>query len=163
MRLRSILRALGFGWPRTALDLGCGAGDAARICHALWPAASIIALDIDARALRHLRPGARLWPLQADLRALPLAGRFDLVIARHPDVHRYSIAWHAGLWAATGLLGAGGILLVTAYEPDEIARVRGWLAQHPDLYAFDPPAEAIGPPDLVGHDRFYMAYRRLST
>src|SRR5258708_12729637 len=87
-RLSSILAQL--PTPRRVLELGCGHRPVLAAPNPLH-----VAVDHDDRALHTaqipvtpVQPEVALHLLQADIEHLPFLAPFDLILARHPDVHR---------------------------------------------------------------------------
>ncbi|MGH8707078.1 MAG: methyltransferase domain-containing protein, partial [Burkholderiales bacterium] len=71
--------------PETVVDLGCGAGNLAPLLMARWPGAKLTGVDSSpemlARARARLADRENVRLVRADMRALPLRGAFDLVVA----------------------------------------------------------------------------------
>ncbi len=154
-RFASILRALTpLPMPRI-LDLGCGDGRCAGALKAYFPDAAIYGVDHDLAALRNMRIG--IQAVLADVRALPFASRFGLIVIRHPNVDRAFVAWQQALSKVETRLAEGGILLITCYSAPEAERLRGWL---PPLTALPIATAVLAPIDLVGHDRYVFLLKK---
>jgi len=73
--------------PRRVLDLGCGAGTLAIAAAKTWPAAEIMAADIDPIAVAVAAQNARINRVDARILVLPsdgfraVTGHFDLILA----------------------------------------------------------------------------------
>ena len=150
-RLGSILAQL--PTPRRVLELGCGHRPVLAAPNALH-----FAVDHDDRALRsaHLPVSARLLLMQADIAHLPLRARFDLILARHPDVDRHPETWQFVLLRAHEYLEASGVLLVTVYSPLEAELIRSWATP---LKQRSLNWRKISAPAFVGDDRFVMCWQ----
>jgi SAM-dependent methyltransferase len=156
-RLLSILRQLPSA--RWILDLGCGDCRASAAYAIAYPEARIVYLDRDLVSLRQARRLLLTAALvQGDITRLPLHPRFDLVVARHPDVDWHPDDWSSALRNAANWLTARGVLLITAYSASEIERISGWLSSELVPLPFD--SARLCQPDLVSHDRFVLAYQR---
>jgi hypothetical protein len=119
-----------------------------------------VGLDIDLAALRRARrqyPAVNL--VQADSARLPFRDRFDLILARHPDLDRYRNAWQRAFRGITSWLSDSGLLLVTAYSAPEIDLMRGWLMGN-NLVPVPLVVDQLIPPGLSGRDRFAVVYRK---
>ena len=118
------------------------------------------ALDVDLAALRQAR---RQYPtlnlVQADSARLPFRRRFDLIVARHPDLDRYRTAWQDTFRGITGWLHDSGLAVVTAYSAPEIDLARGWL-ESGHLVPVPLAVDQLIPPGLAGRDRLMVVYRK---
>src|SRR5438128_731511 len=148
-RLSSILAQL--PTPRRVLELGCGHRSVIAAPNALH-----VAVDHDGRALQSaqipaapVQPAVALHLLQADIEHLPFRARFDLILARHPDVDRHRESWHFVFAHAHDYLDISGVLLVTVYSPLEAELIRSWAIPLKQLY-FD--WCKISAPAFVGDD-----------
>uniref|UniRef100_A0A7C4FE75 Class I SAM-dependent methyltransferase n=1 Tax=Thermofilum pendens TaxID=2269 RepID=A0A7C4FE75_THEPE len=110
---RSVLRAL---------DVGTGAGENLRALLGALPEATVLAIDVDADALRSglatLPRGAeaKLEPVLADARALPLRdGSFDLVASLAALHHLDDV--ERALVEASRVLREGGYLVIAEWTP----------------------------------------------
>lgn len=166
-RFRSLLAAIGPLSSRSAplvLDLGCGDWYYRPTLRATFPDARIVGIDFRVEPDPDLGPDRGALQIQADMRRLPLPmrGVWGLIVVRHPDVDRSHYAWEAALREVPALLCPGGVILITTYSAAELHQARGWVRGHPGLVPFDPPPAQLAPPSLIGHDRFYTAFRRLA-
>jgi hypothetical protein len=143
--------------------LGCGACPDAAIYHAVCPGARIVGADIDRVALKRARQlvftAPWLWPLQADVRALPFKAGFDLLLVRHPDVDRFRSAWEQVLSVLPRFLTTPGWVLVTTYGVTEIEAARNWLSRT-ELTPVPLLEERLVGAGLAGRDRFALAWRK---
>ncbi len=96
--------------------------------------------------------------LQANITRLPLRARFDLIVARHPDVDRHRADWERALSASADWLNENGILLITLYSLLEADTVRAYLSRAP-LAPFPLGHSHLPAPGLVGQDRFVLVYQ----
>lgn len=150
-RLASLLRQL--PTPRLIYDLGCGGLDDAFIYRALWPAAQIVGLDRDRDALRRAQRRDPSLPLvEAELTALPLLPRADLILIRHPDVDRHPDEWAHLFASLPALLLSDANVLITTYTAPEFDRVRRWLADR--LLPLSINAATLEAVGLDGRDRY---------
>ena len=105
-----------------AADVGCGAGPGALLIARAYPAAEVLAVDINPRALEFTAANAALaqislMPVQSDLFA-SIAGEFDLIVANPPYlVDPAERAYRHG----GGPLGAGLSLDILAAACDRLA------------------------------------------
>jgi SAM-dependent methyltransferase len=161
-RLHSLLRQLPLASGSRVLSVGCGIFPSSLTIRTTLPGWTLYGLDLDGEALRraHQRdPGLHL--IQADASHLPglLHTRFDLILARHPDIFRHERAWKRILCALPDMLVPGGSLLITLYAPEEANLVR--TLPLPQPYPLDP--EKLSSVDLAGRDRFPLAYVRIDS
>ncbi|HMH53232.1 MAG TPA: class I SAM-dependent methyltransferase [Candidatus Acidoferrum sp.] len=110
-RLTSVLRAeVGEGRPRRILDVGCGTG--ANLCalHALFPASTVVGVDIADPALRHAQRRGCAALTRASAAALPFPdARFDVLL--FADVlSDAGVDERAALGEAHRVLRRGGVL-----------------------------------------------------
>jgi len=103
------------------LELGCGSG---RITAGLLAAGlQVCAIDRSAPMLAELRrqvpASPQLAVLRADLRALPLQGRFDVVLAPYSLCTYWldETDWRVALGGVRAQLRPGGSLLIDAFVP----------------------------------------------
>src|SRR5258708_17080792 len=155
-RLSSILAQL--PTLRRVLELGCGHRPVIAARNALH-----VAVDHDGRALQtaqipvaSVQPEVALHLLQADVEHLPFRARFDLILARHPDVDRSRDSWYHALTHARDYLAENGVLLVTVYSPLEAELVRSWAIP---LKQLSLDWRKISAPAFVGDDRFVMCWQ----
>jgi SAM-dependent methyltransferase len=135
--------------------LGCGAWENSVCLSQLYPDALIIGLDYDFRALRTAQ-GIRIL---GDIQHIPFAGgQFDLILIRHPDVHRHPSSWQHALSASEDALRIGGRLVITVYSAAEYALIQKW--RPPILTECAVPIAALTAPDGVGRDRFVLLYAK---
>ncbi len=105
-----------------AVDIGCGAGPGAVLIARAHPAAEVLAVDINPRALQFTAANAALAgvvlkPVQSDLFA-SIAGEFDLIVANPPYlVDPAQRAYRHG----GGPLGAGLSLDILSASCDRLA------------------------------------------
>ncbi len=161
-RLRSVIERLPLaGLPPRLLNVGCGAFPSAGELRAALPGWALVGVDLDGKALqsaatqRTAQQANGLHLVQADAAALPLArlARFGLVLVRHPDVFRRR-AWAEIIPRLPARLAPGGMLVIMVYAPEEVRLIRA-LPLPPDF----PLDEAdLAPSDLVGRDRFVLAF-----
>ena len=161
-RLHSLLRQLPLASGHNILSVGCGVFPESLTIRTTLPGWTLYGLDLDVDALRraHQRdPGLHL--IQADASHLPglLHARFNLILARHPDIFRHERAWKRILCALPEMLTPGGSLLVTLYAPEEASLVRALSLPSPYPLAQD----KLAPVDLAGRDRFALAYATIES
>ncbi|MBN1964951.1 MAG: hypothetical protein JW910_09905 [Anaerolineae bacterium] len=156
-RLQAALQAL-FPDPagvRRVLNLGCGAFPEANLLRQCFPAAQLLGIDRDHRALRAV-PGVAL--LVGEGERLPFGDevRFELVLVRHPDVDRDSVAWGRVGAAVPARLVGNGRVLVSCYAAHEGAVLRDGLLRGGAV----PLALPGGLPavDLAGRDRILLVF-----
>ncbi len=138
------------------LNVGCGTFPAASALRRVLPGWRLVGVDLDAQALRRAREtSADLWLLQADARQLwqTLRAEFGLVLVRHPDVFRRN-AWREIFKRLPALVAPGGVLIVTAYAAEEIARICSFGVPLAPVNQ-----QALVPPDMSGADRFVLQWR----
>ncbi|MBN1203093.1 MAG: methyltransferase domain-containing protein [Anaerolineae bacterium] len=159
-RLRSVLAQLPVAaLPHTLLNVGCGEFPSAHALIDALPGWRLIGVDLDGAALRRAQTrAASLHLLQADAIHLPdlLRARAGLILVRHPDLYCRSSAWSEIISMLPRLLAPGGSLIISVYVPEEIDLIRSLSL--PPAYPLD--EGALSAPDLAGHDRFVLAYRR---
>jgi SAM-dependent methyltransferase len=143
-RLESLLRQWS-GAPKLILEVGCGAWENRPVLVRCFPAARLFGVD--------LRPLTAPGFVQADIRRLPFATPFDLVLIRHPDVHRSGVAWETFLRQSRRWLTPSGLFMITAYSAAEVETIRGWL---PPLTPTPLDASRLAPVPLDGQDRYYF-------
>lgn len=108
---------------RTALDVGCGEGFAAR--ELAVRGLTVTALDVDAPsiALAREQDCAGITYVEADFMTAELAGGFDVVtllaVLHHLDMDR-------ALQRAAALLSPGGTLLVVGLAASDLPRDAAW-------------------------------------
>jgi release factor glutamine methyltransferase len=164
------------------LDLGTGSGAIALALASHFPAAQVTAVDLSDEALALARENAaacglagRVTLLRSDwFAALPMAARFDLIVANPPYLAAEEVAQAApevrGYEPAPALVAAAGGLAdlraILSGAPRFLAP-GGWLALETGLAqhaALTPVATAAGfkrtesLPDLTGRDRFLLAW-----
>lgn len=144
-RFRTLIEALPIV-PGSILELGCGDWDDYEWLRAQVPAGVLIGVD-RVVTVTH-RPGS----IQADISRLPLHGCFDLIVIRHPDVHRSSTAWESVIRGLDGWLRPGGYALITTYTAPEYEMIAGWLPESLTVARLD--SGLLAPVDLSGRDRF---------
>lgn len=97
--------------PARVVDLGCGPGTSTSLLRARWPRASIIGID-DSPEMLAVAAAADVraeW-VRADIAALPIGRRFDLVFS---NAALHWVRDHEALFARLlGLLNPGGVLAV---------------------------------------------------
>lgn len=80
---RALLSAIGERQVSTALEIGCGLGETARLVVQTFPRIDLLAVDNAAemivQARRAPHPSSRLRFKEADVLSLPPSGRFDLI------------------------------------------------------------------------------------
>jgi hypothetical protein len=167
--------------PSLALELACG--DDPAVAHyftAYCASTRFFAVDHDYLALKRLGLQAALlspalsptqakgkgaiqnnWIqrailLLASITALPFAARFDLIIARHPDIDRHRADWQTAFSRLPTYLSPGGHVLVTTYSISEADQLRDWLKV---ITADEVLLLNLAPPALTGRDRFIFCYR----
>lgn len=150
-RLLSLLRQLPS--PRLVYDLGCGECDDALTYREVWGAVPILGLDYDHVLLRHARRrDPALLLVEADLNALPVLPRADLLLIRHPDVHRHPDTWRRVCADLAHWLTTGSSLLVTTYTAPEYDLIRRWIGDRLTTVPINIAAlDAVG---LDGRDRY---------
>ena len=151
VRLNSILAQLPV--PRRVLELGCG--DCPVVAA---PDAFHVAIDQNDVALQtaQIPAAARLFLAQADIVRLPFKARFDLILARHPDVDRHRDSWRLALTHAHEYLAARGVLLVTVYSLPEVDLIESWRIPLTHLFL---DVYSLSAPDLIGRDRFVLYWQ----
>jgi hypothetical protein len=161
-RLSSALNQL----PQSARVLEIGCGDCNGVPLASIAGALYIGVDIDLAALHraiHCQPAINqtaLHFIQADIAHLPLRAQFDLILVRHPDIDKQRRAWECILAGIAPLLASTGTLLVTTYSVAEMETIDGWLAAT-GLIRLPLDAARLADTDLIGRDRFVIAYQRI--
>lgn len=117
----------------------------------------MIGVDYDSAALhtaaQRTLPVLRLVCADAEYVPLPVACT-DLILIRHPDVHRAPEGWARALRNAPRLLRDGGVLMVTTYTQPELAQVRHWLEGVPLVLL---PLSSLVAVGLQGRDRHIFA------
>ena len=159
-RLLSLLRQLPS--PRLVYDLGCGGCDDVATYRAAWGNIPILGLDYDRAALCYahdLDPSLLL--VEADLNALPLLPRADLILIRHPDVHRYPDTWKQVCANLAHWLVSPSLLLVTTYTAPEFDLMRRWLDAR--LIAVPINIAALDAVGLDGRDRYNGCFKSLGS
>jgi SAM-dependent methyltransferase len=144
---------------RRVLELGCGDCRELAAYSMAFNAVSVVNVDLDLPVLRNVRlslPNATL--IQANITQLPFHARFDLIVARHPNVDQRPRDWRCVLQHTPNWLAEWGILLVTTYSVAEHERISGWLSSC-DLTRLVVESARLSPPGLSGRDRFVLAYR----
>jgi SAM-dependent methyltransferase len=128
------------------LELGAGSG---RVTAILAPLArSLVGIDVSPELLRLARSRLEGWPrahlLQADMRALPLRGPFDLIVAANdPLSHLVEPAERDRVLSAVArLLAPGGRFILDALwlapgEAAAVARAGGRVRRHTASVAGD--------------------------
>jgi len=156
-RFAALLRLLPANTVRSVLEPGCGVFESAPFLRAAFPHALLIGVDYDRYAIgAHARQSAAIL-IEADIRALPFRAAFDLVVIRHPDVHRSRVSWETLIGSLTRWTNSGGYVLVTTFTIEEHERVRAWL---PDNFCVIPVERAALPAaDVVARDRFVLLAR----
>lgn len=155
LRLNSILAQL--PRPRRVLELGCGSDPIT-----VGPDATHLGIDLDGEVLRaNQSPGTgNVLLVQADIACLPLFARFDLILARHPDVDRHPESWHVALTRAPDYLIPGGVLLITVYSLPEVELIRNWaIPLRP--YLLD--ERKMCATNLAGADRYALCWLTSAT
>jgi SAM-dependent methyltransferase len=138
--------------PQRTLNIGCGEFHEAEFFCQHWAGWLHIGLDWDYLALDNASPA--VGRIQANALYLPFACDFSLILIRHPNIPHHPDNWSRILQNIPARLAPRGILLVTAYHLDE----RDFIHRHVSL-----PTQSIGPHDLapldlVGRDRYLLAY-----
>lgn len=170
------LAAMSIASPRVA-DLGTGSGAIALAVKHAWPAAGVVAADIDSGALQVARTNARRTGLDISLRQgdwwQALAGeRFDLVLANPPyivggDPHLAALRHEPMLALTPGGDGLDALRAIVAGTLDHL-EPGGWLLLehgHDQAGAVQALLRAQGfvgietRPDLGGHPRCTGARR----
>ncbi len=156
-RFAALLRLLPADAVRSVLEPGCGVFESAPFLRAAFPYALLIGVDRDRYAIgAHARQSAAIL-IEADIRALPFRAAFDLIVIRHPDVHRSRASWEALIRSLSRWIASGGYVLVTTFTLEEHERVRAWL---PDGLRVIPVERAALPAaDAVARDRFVLLAR----
>ncbi len=132
--------------PGVVLDVACGPARAANALRARWPKSRVIALDAAMPMLRAARDNTRgrflrereIPCLNADLRALPLAGgSVDVLFCN------LALQWIEDLPAAFAefrrVMKAGGMLLLSTFGSETLADLREAFAaadDHPHVSPF---------------------------
>ena len=152
-QVERLVRSLGSGRGKTALDLGCGEGR-----HSILMAArgyAVTALDLEPLALRKARQHVRRAGLRADFvagNALDLEfadGSFDLVLDYGCFHHVVTRDWPRYRRQIARVLRPGGHLLLSVFSmkfkhhPKE-RRTRNWLVHRNHYDHFFSPAEIRG-------------------
>lgn len=102
--------------PKVILDVGCALGEMSTQLEALYPDATVVALD---QAAELLQASPAKHRLQADAAALPLAsGSVDWVIAH--GLLPWVETWAPVIEEWRRVLRPGGVLLLTAFGPDTV-------------------------------------------
>lgn len=156
-RFASLLDQLAFPIKRS-LSIGCGSYPEFASLYECHPRALHIGLDRDMFALKGnagFQPFLDQQPalIQANGLRLPFACKFDLILIRHPDVAKLSESWTTILQQIPFYLEK--VLLITTYSLDEYEFVRHRVT----LPAYPLNENALTPVDLVGHDKFVLAYQ----
>jgi len=154
-RLNSILGQLPL--PKTVLELGCGDHAAPLLYYAARPSIMLVGVDHDPTTL-YASHDPQIYLVRADIAHLPFNMRFDLVVARHPDIDRHAVSWQTVITNAPALLSKGGLLLITTYALPEIETVDRWI-QSTSLTQFPMMVERLIPPGIQGRDRFIRCWR----
>jgi SAM-dependent methyltransferase len=148
-----LVKSLGNGRGRTALDLGCGEGRHSILMAGLGYA--VTGLDLEPLALRKAREHVRRAGLRADFvvgNALDLKfadGSFDLVLDYGCFHHVVTRDWPRYRREIARVLKPGGHLLLSVFSmkfkhhPDE-RRTRNWLVHRNHYDHFFTPAEIRG-------------------
>lgn len=144
-RCESLLRAISIT-PRTILEAGCGNWETRPILLRCFPNARLVGVD--------LRPLHLTGFVQADIRALPFKNSFDLLLIRHPNIHRSRETWQPFLSQVDRWLSPGGMFLITVYSAAEAELMRAWL---PPLKLVPIESGRLAPVNLAGQDRYFFA------
>ncbi len=149
------------GLPQSGLvlDAGCGSGRYSAAWHALFPAATVIGIDINDVVLRHgLVDPQALAPVHGNLESLPFrTGAFDVVMSR--GVIQHTADPRQALSELVRICKPGGILFFYTYRHGwydvalgQLRKVAAWLGVRPcsrAIYAvsraarFDPRVPAM--------------------
>lgn len=108
---------------RTALDVGCGEGFAARALAARGLAVTAVDPDSPSLALAREQETTGITYLEADFMAADLPNDFDVITALAVLHH---LDMDAALERAKSLLAPGGTLLVVGLAASELPRDVGW-------------------------------------
>lgn len=108
-----------------AIEIGCGDGSALPILKRHFT--HVIGLDLKSAPYRD-----SCWIVQADATYLPFFDslRADLILIRHPDVHRHPTKWERIITTLPNDLQPNGAILITTYTLDEMRLVQGWIDSH---------------------------------
>jgi SAM-dependent methyltransferase len=150
-RLQSILTALPVT-PKTLIELGCGEWEIGTILQNIFPGTRLFGADV--RPLDEYQAGF----VHADINALPFGCTFDLVLIRHPDVHRSGAVWQACMSGIARWITPGGALLITTYSAPEAELIRAWLPGSLRPIPIDPARLAAV--NRIGQDRYFFALMR---
>jgi len=150
-RFASILSQLSIpAYPRRSLSVGCGAFLEYGDLGAFRPDWLHLGLDQDRVVLRK-----RLPVIVAEAPYFPFACLFALVIVRHPELDKTPENWRIIFDHLPPLIAPGGFLLITTYTYAEYQVVIDYISR--PAYPLD--LVALAPPDLVGSDRYVLAFK----
>lgn len=138
--------------PPRSLSIGCGSFAEYSLLANRWGAWLHVGLDWDRTALGEAQHEA--GRLNANALHLPFACRFALILIRHPDVARYPQQWGAILGDVPRWLVQNGVLLITTFTAAELSFAQVYCSL-PRLALAE---LSLAPPNLVSHDRFFLAY-----
>lgn len=149
-RFASILNQLPIPiYPPRSLSVGCGAFLEYDDLCTFRPDWLHLGVDQDRIMLRK-----RLPVIVAEAPHFPFDCLFSLVIVRHPDLDKTPENWQIIFDHLPSLITRGGFLLITTYTYAEYQTVIDnlpWPAYPLDLVT-------LTPPDLVGSDRYVLAF-----
>jgi trans-aconitate methyltransferase len=148
--------------PRLVYDLGCGSCDDVSTYRAVWGDIPILGLDYDRASLRYARTlDPTLLLLEAGLNALPLLPRADLILIRHPDVHRFPDTWRQVCSTLPTWLAPSCLLFVTTYTAPEFDLIRRWIGDSLTIVPIN--IAALGAVGLDGRDRYNGCFKSLGS
>lgn len=108
---------------RTALDVGCGEGFAARALAARGLAVTAIDVDAPSLALAREQDTAGIAYVEADFMATDLPGPFDVITILAVLHH---LPMEAALERIRAVLAPGGTLLIVGLAASDLPRDAGW-------------------------------------
>ena len=162
--LRAVLLAtetVGMDAPRRILDFGSGFGRVMRALRAAFPAAELVACDINAPGIEHCAEafGARPVLATADLGALPPVRDVDAIWCGSVLTHLDAPDWPRLLGYFAAALAPNGVAVVTTH-----GRLVAWKMENGTDYGLDAGTRAailasyraggFGFRDYPGHQRY---------